>query len=231
MWNEMQDYIPRDNPHQVTPEWMVQRVVDRLPAKSVIVDLGCGTGKSVDFFRELLPESTWIGVDIADSPEVRQRRRTDVTFMEFDGINIPVPSDSVDLVFSRQVLEHVRYPEVHLKDVARVLKRDGYLVGSTSHLEPYHSFQFWNFTPYGFKEIVQDAGLILEEIRPGIDGLTLVRRTYKGRPQTYSKYFTDQSPLNLEIDCWGKNTKRNNRQILMRKLSVCGQFCFSCIIK
>lgn len=60
MWNEMQDYVPRDNPHQVTPEWMVQRVVDRLPAKSVIVDLGCGTGKSVDFFRELLPDVSCI---------------------------------------------------------------------------------------------------------------------------------------------------------------------------
>jgi ubiquinone/menaquinone biosynthesis C-methylase UbiE len=229
MWNEMQDYVPSDYSHQVTPEWMVRRVVDRLPAKSVIVDLGCGAGKSVDFFRELLPESTWIGVDIADSPEVRQRRRTDATFMEFDGINIPMSSDSVDLIFSRQVLEHVRYPEAHLKDIARVLKRDAYLVGSTSHPEPYHSFQFWNFTPYGFKEILQDAGLTLKEIRPGIDGLTLVRRTYEGRPKSYSKYFSSESPLNLEIDQWIKESNRNTKQAIIRKLSVCGQFCFTAI--
>lgn len=229
MWNEMKDYVPSDYPHQVTPEWIVRQVLTELPRKPVIVDLGCGAGNSVDFFRELLPESTWIGVDIADSSEVRQRKRSDATFMEFDGINIPMPSDSIDLVFNRQVLEHVRYPEALLKSVVRVLKRGGYFIGSTSHIEPYHSFQFWNFTPYGFKEIVQDAGLTLKEIRPGIDGLTLVKRTYEGRPKTYSKYFTDESPLNIEIDRWGEDTKRNNRQILIRKLSVCGQFCFICI--
>lgn len=229
MWNEMKDYVPSDYPYQVTPEWMVRQVLTELPRNPVIVDLGCGAGNSVDFFRELLPESTWIGVDIADSSEVRQRKRSDATFMEFDGINIPMPSDSIDLVFNRQVLEHVRYPEALLKSLVRVLKCGGYFVGSTSHLEPYHSFQFWNFTPYGFKEIVQEAGLTLKEIRPGIDGLTLVQRTYEGRPKTYSRYFTDESPLNIEIDRWGEDTKRNNRQILIRKLSVCGQFCFICI--
>lgn len=225
----MKDYVPSDYSHQVTAEWMVRQVLDRLPAKLVIVDMGCGAGNSVDFFRKLLPELTWIGIDIAESPEVRQRKRSDATFMEFDGINIPLPSDSVDLVFSCQVLEHVRHPEALLKSIVRVLKPGGYFIGSTSHLEPYHSFQLWNFTPYGFKEIVQEAGLTLKEIRPGIDGMTLVKRTYEGRPKTYSKYFTDESPLNLEIDRWGKDTKRNHRQVLIRKLSICGQFCFTCI--
>ncbi|USR91770.1 class I SAM-dependent methyltransferase [Phormidium yuhuli AB48] len=231
MWNEMKDYVPNDHSHQVTAEWMVQQVLDRLPTTSVIIDLGCGAGNSVDFFREFLPKLTWIGIDIADSPEVRKRKRSDATFMEFDGVNIPLPSNSVDLLFSRQVLEHVRYPEALLHSIVRVLKPSGYFVGSTSHLEPYHSFQLWNFTPYGFKEIVQEAGLILHEIRPGIDGKTLINRTYKGRPKTYSKYFNEESPLNLEIECWGQNTQRNHRQVLIRKLSVCGHFCFTCIKK
>lgn len=229
MWNEMKDYVPNDHSHQVTAEWMVQQVLDQLPTKSVIVDLGCGAGNSVDFFREFLPKLTWIGIDIADSPEVRKRKRSDATFMEFDGVNIPLPSNSVDLLFSRQVLEHVRYPEALLHSIVRILKPSGYFVGSTSHLEPYHSFQLWNFTPYGFKEIVQEAGLTLSEIRPGIDGETLINRTYKGRPKTYSKYFNEESPLNLEIERWGQNTQRNSRQVLIRKLAVCGHFCFTCI--
>ena len=133
MSNEMADYVPNDHPGQVTPEWMVKRVLDKLPPNPVIVDVGCGAGNSVDFFRSLLPDCEWIGVDIAESPEVRQRKRSDAKFLEFDGINIPLPSDSVDLVFSRQVLEHVRYPELLLKDIARILNKDRFLVGSTSN--------------------------------------------------------------------------------------------------
>jgi ubiquinone/menaquinone biosynthesis C-methylase UbiE len=228
MWNELADYVPNDHPGQVTAEWMVKRIKDKLPSNPVIVDLGCGAGNSVDFFREVFPGCTWVGVDIKESPEVRERKRTDATFMDFDGINIPLPTESADLVFSRQVLEHVRYPEELLKDVARILKRDGFMVGSTSQLEPYHSYQYWNFTPFGFKKIANDAGIPLKEIRPGIDGLTLVRRTYEGRPKSYSVFFSSESPLNSEIDSWAKDTGRGIRQTLMRKLSVCGQFCFIC---
>jgi ubiquinone/menaquinone biosynthesis C-methylase UbiE len=228
MWNELADYVPNDHPGQVTAEWMVKRIKDKLPSNPVIVDVGCGAGNSVDFFREVFPGCIWVGVDIKESPEVRERRRTDATFMDFDGINIPLPNESADLVFSRQVLEHVRYPEELLKDVARILKRDGFMVGSTSQLEPYHSYQYWNFTPFGFKVIANDAGIPLKEIRPGIDGLTLVRRTYEGRPRSYSVFFSSESPLNSEIDSWAKDTGRGTRQTVIRKLSVCGQFCFMC---
>lgn len=228
MWNELADYVPNDHPGQVTAEWMVKRIKDKLPSNPVIVDVGCGAGKSVDFFRELFSGCTWVGVDIKESPEVRVRSRTDATFMEFDGINIPLPTESADLVFSRQVLEHVRYPEELLKDVARILKRDGFMVGSTSQLEPYHSYQYWNFTPFGFKEIANHAGIPLKEIRPSIDGATLVKRTYEGRPKIYSQYFSSESPLNQEIEIWAVETKRSIKQTLMRKLSIAGHFCFIC---
>ena len=228
MWNELAAYVPNDHSGQVTAEWMVKRIRDKLPSNPFIVDVGCGAGNSVDFFREVFSGCTWIGVDIKESPEVRERRRTDAAFMDFDGINIPLPTGSADLVFSRHVLEHVRYPEALLKDVARILKRDGLMVGSTSHLEPYHSYQYWNFTPFGFKEIANVAGIPLKEIRPGIDGLTLVRRTYEGRPKSYSVFFSSESPFNSEIDSWAKDTGRGIRKAIMRKLTVCGHFCFIC---
>lgn len=41
-------------------------------------------------------------------------------------------------------------PESLLADVTRVLRPGGAFVGSVSCLEPYHSFSYWNFTPYGW---------------------------------------------------------------------------------
>jgi len=226
MWNEIADCVPDWHVDQVTADWMLGQQLPRLPKSAVVVDLGCGAGNSVDLFRQLLPHCDWTGVDIEDSPEVRQRRRSDANFKTFDGINLSFQDEEVDLVYSKHVLEHVRYPEALLRDVRRVLKRGGLFVGATSHLEPYHSFQLWNFTPYGFRRIVEDAGMRLLEIRPGIDGRTLVDRTYAGRPKSYSKYFSETSPLNAEIDRWGEQSRRSVRQILVRKLSVSGQFAF-----
>jgi ubiquinone/menaquinone biosynthesis C-methylase UbiE len=207
---------------------MVRRIISRLPHNPAIIDLGCGTGESFDMFRQLSPTCVWTGVDIEDSPEVRERRRTDAQFITFDGINIPAAPASIDLVYSRQVLEHVRYPEKLLEDVCRVLRPGGLFVGQTSHLEPYHSYSFWNFTPYGFRKLVEEAGMELKEIRPSIDGATLVERTYQGRPSSFGVYFNSESPLNQQIDAWGHTTGRSHRQINVRKLSLCGQFAFCC---
>ena len=76
-----------------------------------MLDVGCGTGRSVEIFSGLAPAPLWIGVDVADSPEVRMRTRTDVEFHTFDGVNLPFDDDSFDVVYCAQVLEHVRHPE------------------------------------------------------------------------------------------------------------------------
>jgi hypothetical protein len=65
--------------------------------------------------------------------------------------------------------EHVRHPEELLSDIARVLRPGGQSIGSTSQLEPYHSLSLWNYTPYGFRVLVEGAGLKLDKIRPSID--------------------------------------------------------------
>jgi len=224
--------IPTDHANQVTPEWMVEKHAPSIAAGATVVDLGCGAGRSHAYFNKTLPNAKWIGVDIEDSPEVRDRAEethsADVTFLEFDGINVPLPPESVDLIYSRQVLEHVRHPEAHLKDACRILKKGGLFIGSTSQLEPYHSYQYWNFTAFGFNEIVKDAGFIAEEIRPGIDGRTLIERTYLRRPPSYSKYFTEESPMNLEINGWGAKRSKTVQEIILKKLDLCGQFIFCC---
>lgn len=46
----------------------------------IILDLGCGTGASIDFFQKIVPNARWIGVDIEDSPEVNSRTRNDAEF-------------------------------------------------------------------------------------------------------------------------------------------------------
>jgi SAM-dependent methyltransferase len=229
LWALLERYIPNDHARQVNATYYIDRLMERPDAPRRVLDLGCGRGDSVDQFRLHSPGVEWIGVDIAGSQEVQQRRRSDATFVTYDGERVPFPNGSFDLVYSRQVLEHVPDPLGHLREITRVLRNGGAFIGSTSQLEPYHSMSYWNFTPVGFVALAERAGLRVLELRPGIDGVTLPLRTYLGRPTGFDAWWTADSPLNQAIDEWGRETRRRPALINLRKLHLCGQFAFHAV--
>ena len=190
-----------------------------------IVDLGCGTGGSVDWFRDARPDVDWLGVDIAESPEVAERRRTDAEFATFDGEHLPVPDGSVDAVYCKQVLEHVRRPAPLLADVARALRPGGMFGGSTSQLEPFHSRSTQNPTPHGLRLLLEDAGLELLEVRAGIDGLALILYRGLGRRAFAQRWFA-RSPLHRAIGLYGRARRLDAHHVNAIRLLFCGQFTF-----
>jgi SAM-dependent methyltransferase len=194
-----------------------------------VVDLGAGNGGSVDLFRRRFPSLNWIGVDIEASPEVNRRTRTDCEFRAYNGVDLPFDENSIDLVYSRQVFEHVRYPEPLLKDIARVLKPGGLFVGSVSQLEPYHSYSLWNFTYYGFAALANDAGLTLREFRPGIDGPSLIARNImkfhlRWPVDAFRTWFTSDSPINRWLEL--QFSKQTPRELNKLKVGLAGHLCF-----
>ena len=221
--------VPNDHCRQVSVNSVTKKLLfDETDNIRSVLDLGCGEGDSVDFFRSVIPDINWIGLDVDISPEVEKRSRTDAEFKTFDGIKIPFEDSCFDLIYCNQVLEHVRFPERLLYEVCRVLKPNGYLVGSTSQLEPYHSLSVWNYTPHGFRLLVEEAGLQLQEIRPGIDALTLIIRAALQRPKFFSRWWERESPFNKIIGLVGFLTRKDKREINFAKLILCGQFCFYC---
>ena len=225
-WDLIADVVPDDEAVQVTERYYIDRVVGPLAPGSVVLDLGCGEGKGQRAINRANSSVVWIGVDIPSSPEVDQRSGRRDRLISFDGVRLPLRSASVDCILSVQVLEHVRHPEPLLREVARVLKPGAAFAGTTSNLEPYHSFSLWNFTPYGFVTIVRDAGMDVVELRPGIDGPTLIERQIRGRPPEMSKYFGSTSPRNKEFIKWGRSTRRRPALVNNRMLQFSGHFGF-----
>ncbi|MGW1544872.1 class I SAM-dependent methyltransferase [Streptomyces sp. NPDC002309] len=227
LWDLMRDCIPDDHARQVTSRYYLDEVMTSPGAPDRVVDLGCGRGASVALFRRHDPKVRWVGVDIRDSPESRQHRPNGDPLLHYDGVRLPFRSDTVPLIYSHQVFEHVSRPRELLAEVGRVLRPGGLFIGSTSQFEPYHSFSLWNYTPYGFRVLVEEAGLALREIRPSLDGVTLIMRSYGGgRKQEYGRYWSEESPLNVEIDSWAEQTGRRTALVNLRKLTFCGQFVF-----
>ncbi|OIS93909.1 class I SAM-dependent methyltransferase [Brucella cytisi] len=228
VYDYLKDSVPNDHCKQTDALSLARAYFENARHPELIVDLGCGTGRSIDQFNKFLKKSKWIGIDIEASPEVMQRSRSDAEFITFDGIHIPFESNSIEFIYSNQVLEHVRHPERLIAEVARCLTTSGVFIGQTSHLEPYHSFSLWNFTAYGFKRICNDAGLNLLEIRPSLDGLALCERAFSEDKSHFNKWFSIESPLNQKIEAKGVEEGASIKSINMRKLFACGQFAFIC---
>jgi len=224
----LKKYVPTDHTRKVLVENYVTEILkNKNSAESInVLDLGCGTGESIKFFKTLNFKIEWVGLDIENSPEVQSREDDNEKFVSFDGINIPFPENFFDLIYCKQVLEHVRYPKELLTDVSRVLKPGGYFIGSTSHLEPFHSFSYWNFTPYGFSVLIEEVKLKLLELRPSIDSLTLIIRRGLGCPRFFNIFSRIESPLNILIVIVGRLLRLKVITINTIKLLFCGQFVF-----
>jgi SAM-dependent methyltransferase len=213
--------IPGDHSRQVLADHYAARL---RPER--VMDLGCGSGDSVDLFRALKPDVHWVGVDIEDSAEVSGRTRADAQFVTFDGRRLPFEDASFDLVYCKQVLEHVEHSHELLREVARVLKPGGSFAGSTSQLEAFHSRSIFNWTPYGFTVTAEGAGLEVVELRPVIDGLTLVTWRALGLPRFFHRWWARESPGYRVIELAARVARLDARTRNQIKLVLAGQFAF-----
>jgi len=95
--------------------------------KATIIDLGCGTGRMTEFM--VTDFGRVIGLDISREMVKQARKRViGAEFIETDGQTIPLPDESVDLVFSYLVFQHIKTKEMvekNFEEVYRVLKPKG----------------------------------------------------------------------------------------------------------
>ncbi|MGH7368436.1 MAG: class I SAM-dependent methyltransferase [Candidatus Rokuibacteriota bacterium] len=214
------DCLPNDHCAQTSAEYYVDLLYDRLwkgDGKPRVLDLGYGDGRSLDVFRRRDPTVDWAGIDINDSPAARKRTNGDGSFSVYDGVEIPFAPESFDMIYSKHVLEHVRRPLELPRNVRRALKPDGYYAGSVSQLEPYHGYSFWNFTPLGFKEVIEEGGLRICELRPGADAVALMAWHLRGG--LFRKaWWTSETPLNRLFGAYGRWRRKDIRQTNFLKL-------------
>lgn len=218
--------IPADHARQAVALHELPRWTAAAGAAPRVLDLGCGAGTSAEVFRAADPGVRWIGADVADSAEARARPRGHADVRTFDGERLPFGDEAFDLVWCKQVLEHVRRPEALAVEVHRVLAPGGLFAGSTSQLEPFHSRSTANPTPYGLTLLAEGAGLEVTELRPSIDGLTLALRRAAGTPRSFDRWWDRASPLNRLIDLYGAVARVDAQRLNAAKLVLCGQFTF-----
>ncbi len=107
-----------------------------------------------------------------------------------------------------------------------MLSPGAWFAGSTSQLEPYHSLSLWNYTPIGFVGLLEHVNLRPVELRPGIDGLTLIAWRLAGGHRCFHRWWGRESPLNQVLNGCGRVLRTDARTLNATKLLFCGQFAF-----
>ena len=112
----------------------LQRVEPWLPPGSSILEIGAGVGWQAKALSELGYE-----VSAIDVPTSKHRENREWPIVEYDGVEIPFPDRSFDVVFSSNVMEHIPDVRSFQKEIMRVLKTNGFAI----HVVPSGSWRFW----------------------------------------------------------------------------------------
>jgi FkbM family methyltransferase len=126
-------------------------------ARPVMLDLGGGRGE----IAGLREGFEYVLVDVAPADPAADRAiRHDLSEP------LPLPEDSVDVVFSNQVLEHLRFPWLLPPEIRRVLKPGGLCMVSTVFAYRYHPYpeDYWRFTTAALRLLMDDLGGLQQDL-------------------------------------------------------------------
>lgn len=123
--------------------------------KDKILDAGAGDAQYKRFFNDL----NYISLDCVFHP------RLDIIS---DIENISCKNEYFSAIICIQVLEHLKDPQIVLKEFYRLLKKNGKLFISTHMAFPLHMepFDYFRFTKYGLAHLAEKSGFKVEFINP-----------------------------------------------------------------
>jgi SAM-dependent methyltransferase len=118
----------------------------RFPARSTVLEAGCGTGAQTIFLAQNSPEAIITAIDISeDSLEkakalAKQENLSNVTLKKGDIFDLAFADESFDHVFVCFVLEHLAEPLEALARLKRVLKKGGSITVIEGDHGSYYSY-------------------------------------------------------------------------------------------
>lgn len=138
-----------------------------LPDSGTVLDAGCGAGGMLAHLAARRPRARGIGLDLS-ADALRLARKKRLRLLQLASVtDLPIASESVDLVFSNDVLQHL--PEGDdaraLSEARRVLKPGGHLCARANFgtLARDEQGVARRYSREGFARLVRGAGFSIEK--------------------------------------------------------------------
>jgi SAM-dependent methyltransferase len=138
-----------------------------------------GMSSDADLILEAIPSGTGVTLDLGGSKgmlrQPLQERgyhyiNLDIEHFENrepslvgDAHRLPFKNNTVDLVVSKDTLEHFVEPWVVVKEVHRVLKVGGQFIILVPFMHPFHGNDFYRYSPLGLEHLLRDFELVAFE--------------------------------------------------------------------
>jgi len=153
-WSQAEKFFARSWTH-IFYFWKLRQVMLGKTVKTLLaqrkddtpirmVDLGCGPGTNLFDVYDACADFkgvTWFGLDLNQREaamgagrsryRVKERNMQPIHFMSGDIFNLPFADNSVDILISSEVVEHLPDPLLALQEMQRVLKVGGYAMITT----------------------------------------------------------------------------------------------------
>ncbi|MCC7429246.1 class I SAM-dependent methyltransferase [bacterium] len=95
-----------------------------------------------------------VGVDISDQRGEAEKTLNNFNLVIYDGYNLGIEDNSIDVVFSDQLIEHFHPDDTvhHFKIIKKLLKKNGFYIFRTPHnyCGPSDVSGYFSYTPEGF---------------------------------------------------------------------------------
>jgi len=117
-------------------------VAKNTTVKRRILDIGCNTGLPLSKLCDLWQTRIGIGIDINSTAiSIAKDNFKDLTFLNYDGLKIPLEDESIDHIIIHHVIGHVENPHILLSEAMRILVKGG----TISIITPNWWYKFWQF--------------------------------------------------------------------------------------
>jgi SAM-dependent methyltransferase len=136
-----------------------------LPTNGMLLDVGCGSGQTMAWFRERHPGWSAMGLDVAGEGVAAARGLDEVVLLG-SALDLPLPDASADLIITLDVLQHLPLDggdRRALAEAHRVLRPGGHLFVRTNaqsfpHTPDDAEYAFHKYEDAELRRKLADAG-------------------------------------------------------------------------
>ena len=131
--------VKKNLPFKSIREEITEKVVRGYKKKGILLSIGCGIGEYEDLFRG---EYALLGTDLSlNALKVAKEYCKECQYFQANAESLPLKDQSIDILLCIDMIEHVLDDKAVLKEISRVLKKDGILILTTAFSHQYKNVQ------------------------------------------------------------------------------------------